>query len=332
MRTTSKDIKIYGAGLAGLIAANLLAERGYRVKVLEKRSSIGGPREWHPSIHLTYFNKEATWDYIGMNLDPCFKKIHSERRYIYDRVQHLNPENNYACERGSRKSSIDNFLYQKALKKNVQFLFGEDFKPLQTGIKENIIINCGLEKEAYQQLGIPVAQIQGYKSCIKTEMDCFAAGFFNRFTNFDFAYLGALNKILFILLFSRFSISKNELSLFQSFLKEKENIHISNWQYSEGCVPLETNLFKNGYILAGTMSGLIDPFFLNGISGALISGRIAAMAVEDREHAQKEFNRFIKNFYIKWKLKKMYQFLPLKPLTFRFFSAGNSLLKDVGFI
>ena len=89
---------------------------------------------------------------------------------------------------------------------------------------------------------------------------------------------------------------------------------------------------KNGYILAGTMSGLIDPFFLNGISGALISGRIAAMAVEDREHAQKEFNRFIKNFYIKWKLKKMYQFLPLKPLTFRFFSAGNSLLKDVGFI
>lgn len=54
-----------------------------------------------------------------------------------------------------------------------------------------------------------------------------------------------------------------------------------NWHFSTGCVPLEKNPVKDGLVLAGTMSGMIDPFHLNGMSPALISGKIAPRWLHD---------------------------------------------------
>lgn len=327
-----KKVRIYGAGLAGLVAANLLADKGHEVIVYEKRASIGGPPNWHPSIHLAYFNTAATWDYIGMNLDQCFKKISDEKFYIYNRVRHVKPVMNYACERGPRESSIDSFLYQRAIEKNVQFQFNRELNINKLETRENVIVSCGLEKLIYEQLGIPIVPVQGFRACVSTDLDGFAANFFNKYTNYDSAYLGALNGILFILLFSRFKIANKELVQFQSFLSEKEHIYISSWDYYEGCVPLQTNLFKNGFILAGTISGLIDPFYLNGIPGALVSGKIAALAINDRNQAIIDFNRFTRNFYRKWALKKLYQLFPWKRVTHPVFTSVNDLLKGVGFV
>ena len=45
-------------------------------------------------------------------------------------------------------------------------------------------------------------------------------------------------------------------------------------------------------ILTGTMAGFVEPAFGFGITGSLVSGKIAAMAVTDPEKAEKEFKHF----------------------------------------
>jgi hypothetical protein len=44
------------------------------------------------------------------------------------------------------------------------------------------------------------------------------------------------------------------------------------------------------------MSGMIDPAALYGVHGALLSGKIAALAVGEPERAQAEFDRVNRNF------------------------------------
>ena len=44
------------------------------------------------------------------------------------------------------------------------------------------------------------------------------------------------------------------------------------------------------------MSGMIDPMGMFGICGALVSGKVAALAFTDREKALKDFDEFNKNY------------------------------------
>jgi len=49
--------------------------------------------------------------------------------------------------------------------------------------------------------------------------------------------------------------------------------------------------FRGKFILAGTLAGMQDPSMVLGVHGALVSGKIAALAVTDKEKALKEFKR-----------------------------------------
>ena len=104
------------------------------------------------------------------------------------------------------------------------------------------------------------------------------------------------------------------VSILRQHLLESENLTFDNWHFSTGCVPLETNLVKNSVVLAGTISGMIDPFYLNGISAALISGKIAALFFTDKKRAFQEFNRFTRNFHLKRALKLISEKLPIKKM------------------
>jgi flavin-dependent dehydrogenase len=85
-------------------------------------------------------------------------------------------------------------------------------------------------------------------------------------------------------------------------------------------------------VLAGTLSGMIDPFLLHGISGALTSGKIAAQAFIDRDGAIREFCRLAKNFELKKRLKQLSVRLSLKQLTFPLMMWVDSRLRGVGFV
>jgi hypothetical protein len=57
---------------------------------------------------------------------------------------------------------------------------------------------------------------------------------------------------------------------------------------------------------------MMDPFFLFGIHGALVSGKIAALAVQNRQEAQKEFDRCNRYFLRTFRAKQMYARLPVR--------------------
>lgn len=332
-----RKITIFGAGISGLVAAINLSKIGYEVEVREKRKKIGGPPNWHPSVHLQPFDLERTSQYINIDLTPCFNPVRKHVFYFYGpKSTILNPRNSYVCEKGPRPSSIESYLYSEAEKVGCRILFGETFdleiiELLRTETYK-CIVATGLEQKAYRELDIKHATIQGYRASMPTVEKDFAISYFGDYTNHDFAYLASYGSLLFCLLFARKGMNSQNLNAFQQHLLKSERLSFEDWAFSTGCVPLEKNLTKNGVVLAGTISGMIDPFYLNGISAALISGKIAALFFTDKKRAFQEFNRFTRNFYIKQSLKFVADKLPAKKFLFPLVASFNNHLKWVGVI
>jgi flavin-dependent dehydrogenase len=80
-------------------------------------------------------------------------------------------------------------------------------------------------------------------------------------------------------------------------LKEDEGIEFPEWTEAEALVATPTGsafnprLFKDRFILAGALAGFQDPTMVLGVHGALVSGKIAAMALTDKNKAALEFRR-----------------------------------------
>ena len=78
-------------------------------------------------------------------------------------------------------------------------------------------------------------------------------------------------------------------------------------------------IYVGSKILAGTLAGAIDPVAFFGLHGGLISGKIAAIAVEDKERGWREFKKCVSLFPTAYTLNllKEMQPLPLSVLGFR---------------
>lgn len=246
------------------------------------------------------------------------------------------PSQSYICEKGPQQASIEHHLYTLANEANVKFIFGEasDIEAISSSkIKDpKCIIATGLDKKPYRDLKIRHSVIEGYRASTVIAGDPFITSYMGNYTNHEFAYVASSGNLIFALLFSRKGMHKNNLQTFCDHLQKKEGLVFDNWQYSTGCIPLEKNLVKNGVVLAGTISGMIDPFFLNGISAAMISGKIAALYFTDKKKAYEEFGRFTRNFFIKQKLQSISYHLPVKKYSFPLISLLNSQFKWVGVI
>ena len=327
----NKYIVIYGAGISGLVAAINLAKTGFEVEVRDKNSSIGGSKVWHPSIHHQTFDINKTSNFIGIDITQCFKPVEKHTFYFYGNESILiNPDNSYVCEKGNNTNSIENYLYKTALEHKVRFSFNHEYKGHSD--KSETIVATGLEQQPYIDLGIKHSLIQGYRSSKELHDKAYVLSYFGKYTNDDFAYVASNGNTLFSLLFSRKGVDRNSLDIFKKHLYNSSNIEFDEWAFSKGCIPLEKNLVKDGVVLAGTISGMIDPFFFNGISAALISGKIAADYFIDREMALNEFNNFSTNFYLKRRLKYISEILPLKKYSFPLMVLLNNRFKWVGVI
>lgn len=337
MKTSVKHIKIYGAGISGLVAAINLARSGYEVEVFEKRDQIGGSPHWHPSVHQQTFELKKTSDYIGIDLAPCFRTVKKHTFYLYGRKKVLDtPIDSYVCEKGPRPSSIESHLYSQAVNIGVRFNFNEAFdigkvKHLNTKTK-HCIVATGFEPKPYRDLGLRHTVLMGFRSSQITEHRDIINSYLGDYSNGEFAYVASCGDLMFSLLFARRKVTRTNIEDFQKHLYESDNLIFDEWRSSSGYVPLEKNLVKDGIVLAGAISGMIDPFYLNGISAALISGRIAATFFEDRERAFREFSYFTRNFHIKRNLKSIADVLHLKPLSFPLVAHLNNRLKWVGVI
>lgn len=330
-----RKITIFGAGISGLTAAINLAENGFDVVVREKRHSVGGAPDWHPSVHQQVFDIGKTAEYVGVDIAGSFHAVKQHSFYFYDRKRVMDaPQNSYICEKGPQKTSIEHSLYTQAVRAGVDFAFGDMFtmKDIRSAKTESpeCIIATGLELQTYRDLQIRHAVVHGYRALQVIKADVAISSFYGNYTNEEFAYLASSGELVFALLFSRKGMNSQNLQAFCNRIKETENVIFDNWCYSSGCVPMEKNLVKNGVVLAGTISGMIDPFYLNGISAALVSGKIASLYFMDKEKAVHDFDLFTRHFYRKQYLQSMSSRLPLKKYTFPFMSLLNGHLKCVG--
>ena len=309
MAVDKKDIVVVGAGPAGLVAAICLNREGFNVILRERQGRIGGEPGYHPSVHGTPVDIPGLWDYIGIDCSPAFRELGDNRRtYVNGKlIGNLDTLTEgsgggtarpriYNTERGHRPTSLDSFLFRIAEKEGVSLEFNKPFQEsdIQKAPKGTILAT-GLSPGMYKWLGMECTVLGGYWAYSEIESDDVSAGaYLGGFTN-EYGYTASMIKMWYVLLFARKEVSTENLDTFKKILEECEGRTFDRWQRYRAESPKEPRLFYKDFILAGTLGGFVEPALSFGITGALLSGKISAMAVTEPERAEREFKRFTGN-------------------------------------
>jgi flavin-dependent dehydrogenase len=312
------EVIVAGAGLAGLVAAISCARAGHKVRVLERGKMIGGDPSVRPAIDVTPMDAEALGRFIGVELkEPQVIPTEEFVGYIYGKRYIIPGErlNLRSVERGTGKNSLDRHLYDLAVAEGVQFEFGasldsqEDFAMLPPGS----IVATGLAREPFRSLGRPFLDMSGFTCKGKLEKPPRVLAFFDRYTKY-YCYCANQNGTAFGLGFDLGSVPQTLQEEWKQQLEEWEGWHMEEWLPHQGVVATpgirSPNLFAGNKILAGTVAGMQDPFLLFGVHSSLCSGRIAAIAVDDRERAWRLFNDLMASYKVSWSIKKIFDALP----------------------
>ena len=314
---------IVGAGLSGLVAAINLAREGYNVLVRERRDSVGGPAGLEGTVISigdgTPIDLERLQAYNGIDISPAAVRLKEIMIHAYGRTfAHTFREDlkTYLVERGPRSTSLDVHLFKLAEAEGVRFQFDdivEDFDSLPP----DTIICTGFFSEAFKALDVPHLPVYGYLSMAEIEdKSPRVVIYFDEYTR-DYGFYSQVNGASGAVLFSRgepLDITVKER--FEKQLAGNDGIVFDEWSaVTIGALPVKepTNprLFARNYILAGTLSGAIDPLLLFGVHGALVTGKVAAIAVRDRQKGLEEFTRINEHFRRGFRISQLYRSAPL---------------------
>jgi flavin-dependent dehydrogenase len=317
---------IVGAGLSGLVAAINLARDGYRVVVRERRESVGGPTGLEGlggrAINIgdgSPINLERLHAYTGIDISPAAVRLKEVMIHAYGRTfPHTFREDlpAYLVERGPRPTSLDVYLFKLAEAEGVRFRFNDTVEDF-SNLPPDTIICTGLFGEAFKALDVPHLPLYGYLTMTEIEdKSARAIVYFDEYTR-DYAFYSQVNGACGAVLFSRgkpLDIAIKDR--FERQLAENEGIVFDEWSaVNIGALPVKEpsnpRLFAKNYILAGTISGTIDPLLLFGVHGALVSGKIAAMTVKDRQKGLEEFMRINKFYRQVFIISRLYRSAPL---------------------
>ncbi len=288
-----------GAGLSGLVTAILLARSGRSVRILEKYRTVGAQPERWPMADVTPMIPEEMSAYLGIPIgEPQVKECGLLNGYFWgERFEiPIGRSNLKVVERGPRGTGLDGYLLELALAEGVKVEFEEAVlgQGAIAALPRDTVIATGLYVETFDALNIPYVMGWCYGAKGKSSRQGEAAIYFDGYTD-DYAYWASTNGIDSVLFFTRGPIKSKDLAAFTGQLERTEGIEIGEWLYGYGPTPTakfsNPRLFASDKILAGTLSGMMEPFVLFGVHGALVSGKIAAMAVEDRSEAYREFKR-----------------------------------------
>ncbi len=217
----------------------------------------------------------------------------------------------HLIERGTRSTAIDNYLYQTAVDMGVTFEFDHPILSRKelAELPPDTIIATGPYTEMFTLLDIPNEMAYGYicRGVYKENGErsdkriCIA--YFDNYTK-DYAYIASANGVFFGLLFSRSPVGEREMDVWEKQLKEQEGLEFSYKEPQQG--PFRSRrlnsptLFQGDKILCGTIAGAQDPGTYFGCHGAMVSGKIAAIALEDREAAAEMFKITNRSFNVMW--------------------------------
>ncbi len=299
------EVTIVGAGLSGLVAAINLARRGYQVTVLERESRIGGSPLYHPSGQGSPLFLKELKDYIGIDISPAVEPIREMREIPGGKVLPIDPSliHAYFFERGPRSTSMDSYLYDLAREEGVRVEFDHPVRSQEemAQLPPGTIVATGLHFEGFDSLGIPYLTSHHFTHKGTCDADLnFVNMYHDSFTT-DYGYSCAFRGIRYVHLFNRSRpISREDLERFSARVREVEGLEISSWNSFTFPVPAASFrnpvLFQGDKILAGTLAGAMDPANFFGLHGALVTGKIAALAVEDKYRAWEEFRKCTRLF------------------------------------
>lgn len=314
-------IIIIGAGLSGITAGICLANQGFEVEIWDQGNEVGGAsldqgvklQKPLAIADMTPFDAEGLSRYLGFNIGPDKEHIYhtdyskplaSARFYISDKQFEMNFRDDLhmkLIERGGRPSSLDRFLYNIALHAGVKFRYNSrvesknDFSELPDGS----IIATGMFRQSFIALDVPFTPVFAFFA--GRELENFNGPetivYLDKFTK-DYGYFTYINGMGTAILFQRGKgLSNKALEWFKSRLFEDAGLDFNDWRYNENymCTPtgslFNPRIFHDRFILAGTLAGFQDPSWVLGVHGALVSEKIAAMAVKDKDKALNEFHK-----------------------------------------
>ena len=298
-----------------MVAAINLAREGSEVSVLERGPEVGGA-PYNPRIDVTPLDR-SIWDYIGLNLDSCFQEVGRLDAYARSRHHSVTPKESvpflYMVERGPRESSLDSHLYKEALRVGVKFEFSHPVRNL-ADVPDNSIIATGLNPQMLTMLEIPFTMADAYSGYMENSgEDRVAGAYLDDYTN-DYFYSATINNMWFGLLWSRgMEISKDQLDKCAQQIEQRQGLKIKEWKHHRvGIAVKDLNnprLFVGNKILAGPLSGMHDPLICFGVEASLVSGKVAALALQDKEHALEDFKKFNRHYERTYLLRKIYEFI-----------------------
>jgi flavin-dependent dehydrogenase len=315
---------VVGAGLSGLVAAINLAREGREVTVLDRESRVGGTGLYHPSPEGTPIDIPAFEAFSGIDLAPSvgtgpLAKFDAGRAVAYGEMIPIDMDaiSSYMIERGPRSTSLDSFLYDIAVAEGVKFEFGHAIMSNDdlADLPPDTIVATGLYFEGFDAARVPYLTSFHFvaRKMIEEKDTNHVTVYHGEFTT-DYSYTASVNGILLAHVFQRDPIGKDTLKAFEEQVYLSEGFEFDEWKHFTFPVPAATihnpRLFAGNKILAGTLAGCMESYMFFGMLGALVSGKIAAMAVGDKAKAHQEFQLATKSFKGAYMLKKVTRPVP----------------------
>lgn len=334
-----KTITIVGAGLSGLTAAINLARDGWKVKVLDKEERQGGRPEFRPDGAASPFDLKALEAYTGIDISPACKPIETMYLNVFGNhvaVPHQEGSEIFMVERSSRSTSIDTLLHEYARDAGVEFEWGFSIRsPSDVAeLPEWSIVATGLDVQGFEAMGIPYVPLWGWYAKRTVEDDrTLAWAYVDDFT-VDYAFTTQVNGTIFALLFQRErTLTREDKAKFERYM-EDEGLGLDNWKdLLGGAAPHQSIdnpiLFKNNMIITGTLAGVMEPMLNFGMLGAMVSGKIGAIAVTDMGLAYREFKRLTSFFKRSMVLKRLQDITP-HPVRRLFWTPFANMLGKAG--
>jgi len=300
-------VRVAGAGLAGLTAANVLAAAGREVVVYERKSRLLPSSGPHTEGIRNYRAVDAMDELrsFGFDLNP-FATVQRTIRRSPRFSNELRGPAHYLFLRGRDEHTVDHVLYRRAKAAGVQFCFSQEIEPTDADVAAT-----GPPQDRFNILGA------GYTFTAKgssLQRDAAYALFDN-----EVAPSGYLTVTPGVDFHSIYSISWKDLN-FESLLARTESAFEIPWVKellgeSRRVSKIHGRAYftpdpiataeRDGTLLAGEAGGFQDAVAGFGFRYSVITGALAARAlIEERDYRDLLRNVFEREFLDAWAFRE----------------------------
>jgi flavin-dependent dehydrogenase len=285
------NIKISGAGPAGLTAAINLTKAGYKVDVFEKHADVGsrfhgdyqGLENWSDKEDAIELFKRMNID-INFDYTPFSKLILSNK----DKMWSFNCNRNafYLVKRGSKEETLDEALKDQAIDIGVNI----HFKEVIPENEADIVATGPIKNEI-------CAAAKGIT--FETSSENLAVGLVNdnaAFKGYSYLLIANGKGCMSTVLFGDFKKANSYIEETKRIFNNKFDLNLKEIKHMGGIGSFSAkNIFKKGKSLyVGEAAGLQDFLWGFGIKSAVTSGYLAARSIINGEDYEKSAERFFK--------------------------------------